>query len=286
MKTKKTKNNEYMLKSGIWVRNFTDGCKAPLAASHMYDNKDYGIIIQNEQMNRSRSKISEESIKFKKIVIVSNGYNFHQRHLILEKFPKDVCVLAINGALKDWKLKGKRAINAYVVNNPYNECINFMPRSNGYYPICVSSVRTNYKFLQEYKNNVYAYCPTPEEIFGLEYPEKYFIDDYRSPVCAAIGLAYQFGVEKLMLMCCDESFIKQRDFTVQLPNGLWTYPHHIKAREIIDANLHWLTHQKDKEVVAVDYSDGGDYFNAPYINSEKDALNFFNDGEDSNGKTE
>jgi hypothetical protein len=131
-----------------------------------------------------------------------------------------------------------------------------------------------------------VYCPTPESIFGIEHHEKYYIDDYRSPVCAAIGLAYQFGVEKLMLMCCDESFDKERDFAVKLENGLWTYPHHMKSKDIIDGNLYWLTHQKDKEVVAVDFSDGGDYFNAPYINSEKDALHFFNDGEEPNGKTE
>ena len=285
MKIKKSKNNEYIHKGGVWVRNFANGCKAPLAASHLYEHKDYGAIIKNERTNSSKPKISNETAIFKNVIIVSNGYNFANRHLLLEKIPREVCILAINGALKDWKLTGKRAINAYVVNNPYSECMTYMPKSNGYYPVCISSARTNHNFVSSYKNDVYIYNTTPEEIFGMEYNDKYFIDDYRNPVCAAIGLAYQFGVEKLMLMCCDESFNKERDYAVKLNNGLWTYPQHIKSKEIIDANLHWLTHQKDKEVKVVDFSDGGDYFNASYITNEKDAISFFV-GEEPNGKTE
>jgi len=85
------------------------------------------------------------------------------------------------------------------------------------------------------------------------------------------------------LMCCDESFSKERDYAVKLKNGLWTYPQHIRSKEIIDANLYWLTHQENKEVKVVDFSDAGDYFNATYINEEKDALNFFATGEEPNG---
>ena len=285
MNIKKSQNDEYINKSGIWVRNFANQSKSPLNVSHMYERKDYGLIMINEQLNSHKSNIAEEKAMFKNIIIVSDGYNFHKRHLLIEKMPKNVCVLAVNGALKDWKLVGKKSINAYVVNNPYDECMRFMPKPKGYYPWCISSIRTNHKFVNKYKNDVYVYCPTPEEIFGIEHNEKYYIDDYRNPICAAIGLAHQFGVEKLMLMCCDESFEKERDFAVKLDNGLWTYPHHIKSRDIIDGNLYWLTHQKDKEVVVADFSDGGDYFNAPYINSEMDALHFFNDGEEPNGKT-
>jgi hypothetical protein len=282
MNIKKLKNNQYIQGGGVWVRNFTGDNKNPLAVSHLYSREDYEIVTQNEHVNSVRPKISDEILSFQKVVIVSDGYNFQERHQLIEKMPKDVCVLAINGALKDWKLTGKRSINAYVVNNPYKECMRFMPKPKGYYPVCVSSIRTNYNFTKQYKNDIYVYCPTPELTFGTEYAEKYFIDDYRNPVCAAIGLAYQFGVEKLMLMCCDESFKQQRDFAVQLKNGLWTYPQHIRSREIIDANLYWLTHQENKEVSVVDFSDGGDYFNATYINEEKDALSFFTNGEEPN----
>ena len=282
MKIKKFLTNEYIHAGGVWVRNFSNDSKTPLTESHLYDHDDYGMIIKNEQVNSVRPKVADEQIAFNKIVIVSDGYNFHKRHELIARMPEDVCVLAVNGALKDWKLVGKKSINAYVVNNPYPECINFMPKPNGYYPICVSSVRTNSDFTKSYKNDVYVYCPTPDVTFGMEYTEKYFIDDYRNPVCAAIGLAYQFGVEKLMLMCCDESFENKRDYSVQIENGLWTYPQHIRSKHIIDANLYWLTNQKNKEVKVVDYSDAGDYVNASYINNERDALNFFVSGEEPN----
>lgn len=263
------------------MRNFAFDSNTPFCESRLYDQEDYSMIIKNEQVNSERPKIADELLMFEKVLIVSDGYNFSHRHQLIEKIPKDVCVLAVNGALKDWKLTGKRSINAYVVNNPYQECMRFMPKPKGYYPVCVSSVRTNSAFTKAYKNDVYVYCPTPEKSFGLEYSEKYFIDDYRNPVCAAIGLAYQFGVEKLMLMCCDESFKDKRDYAVQLKNGLWTYPQHIRSSEIIDANLYWLTHQKEKEVTVVDFSDGGDYFNASYISEEKDAISFFANGEEA-----
>jgi hypothetical protein len=283
MKIKKSLSNEYIQGGGVWVRNFAKHSNTPLTASNLHDHKDYGMIAHNEQVNAVRPRIAEEAISFKKVVIISDGYNFKERHEIIAQMPKDICVLAINGALKDWKLKGKRSINAYVVNNPYSECTGFLPKSTGYYPICISSVRTNFNFTQAYKNDVYVYCPTPDGKFGGEYNEKYYIDDYRNPVCAAIGIAYQFGVESLMLMCCDESFSKERDYAVKLKNGLWTYPQHIRSKEIIDANLYWLTHQENKEVKVVDFSDAGDYFNATYINEEKDALNFFATGEEPNG---
>ncbi len=206
MNIKKTPNNQYIQGGGIWVRDFTTQSNTPLAECHLYEKNDYGTIIKNEQVNSVRPKIADEKLTFTKIVIVSDGHNFQKHHEIIEKFPPDVCVLAVNGALKDWKLTGKRSINAYVVNNPYLECMSYMPKSNGYYPVCISSVRTNHNFTKAYKNDVYVYCPTPETNFGVTYTAKYYLDDYRNTVCAAIGLAYQFGVEKLMLMCCDDSF--------------------------------------------------------------------------------
>ena len=277
MKPRKYLENEYIKADDVWVRNFCKDCK-PVGLTNLYRPDDYGFIASNEQSNSYLANIAEEKIKFKKVIIISDGYNFNKRHLLLEKFPNDICILAVNRALALWGLVGKKSINAYVVNNPYTECLNFVPK-NKYYPICIASYRTNRAFIKSYKNNVYAYCPTADHRFGLEHHEKYSIDDYRSPICAAIGLSYQFGVEKLMLMCCDDSFKDKRDFAVQLENNLWTYPQNLKLKNIIDANLYWLGHQTDKEVSIADWSDAGYYANATYINGEKEALDFFIDEE-------
>lgn len=284
MKIKKTAtNNEYIQGGGVWVRNFAKKSNRPLSVHHLHDRSDYPLIMSNEQVNSAKPRIADENIQFSKVLIVSDGYDFEKRQHIISQMPPDVCVLAINGALKNWKLIGKRAINAYVINNPYGEATTFLPKHK-YYPVCISSMRTNAKFTKSYLGDVYVYCPTPERVFGSEYNEKYFVDDYRNPVCAALGLAYQFGAEKVMLMCCDDSFEEKRDFAVQLKNGLWTYPQHVRSEGIIDANLYWLTNQENREVQVVNYSSGGDYIHATYINDEKDAISFFTTGEEPNGQ--
>lgn len=110
------------------------------------------------------------------------------------------------------------------------------------------------------------YEPSGEEGFGHKRHEKFCIDDYRSPVCAAIGLSYRFGIEKLAMVCCDDSFDYGKEGAVKLHNGLWTYPNHVENFEIIDTNLYWLTRQENKNVAVADWSGGIKYKNATYIN--------------------
>ncbi|MEN6293391.1 MAG: hypothetical protein ABFD07_15430, partial [Methanobacterium sp.] len=208
-----------------------------------------------------------------------------EKQKILAKLPKDVCILAVNRALNKWGLfnsktpvEFRRTINAFVVNNPYKDAITYLPPNDSkYFPTCVASTRTNYDFLKRYSGDVYCYQPTLEEKFGLKSSEKYCIDDYRNPICAAIGLAYQMGVQKLMLFCCDDSFKENRHNSVQLPNGLYSYKPLLRSYEIIDANLYWLTHQEDVKVEVANYSSGLEYANAAYIKNEKDVISFFAD---------
>lgn len=285
---KHTSGNEYIRADNVWVRNFTKECLSSLGLAHLFDKEDYSLILRNQELNKNYPKISNEKIIFKKMIIVSDGYDFDNRHLFLSKLPKDVAILAVNKALAKWKLmtpktpvESRRTLNAFVANNPYKECFSCMPKKDAkYYPVCLASTRTNCEFLKKYAGDVYTYSPTPEETFGFDDKERYYVDDYRNPICAAINLAYRFKVEKLMLLCCDDSFKDKREFSVELPNGLHTYPQHMKSHEIIDANLYWLTHQEEKQVKVADYSSGAKYVNAVYISSEEDALSFFRDQEE------
>lgn len=280
---KHASGNEYIHAGNVWVRNFTKKNVAAVQLGHLFEPDDYGIVLKNEQLNSMKPRISDESIRFKNVVIVSDGYGFKDRHKLISKMPKDVCVIAVNKALNKWELLSsttppaeRRTINAYVINNPYKSSLGYLPAKNSkYFPTCVASIRTSHEFVSKYVGDVYTYMPTFENTFGFDTPERYHIDDYRNPVCAAIGLAYQFGVEKLMLMCCDDSFEDQREDAVQLHNGLWTYKPLMRSHEIIDANLYWLTHQEENEVKVVDYSSGPEYVNAAYIESGEDAYSFF-----------
>ena len=275
--------NEYIRAGDVWVRNFAKRKVPPLSLDQMFDKKDYQIVMQNENKNTKHSKISDEDISFRKIVIVSDGFDFSNKQHIIQKFPQDVAVLAVNGALRHWQLmsskyEDRRSINAYIINNPYSECTRYLPSKDmRYYPTCLASTRTNYEFLERYGGDVYTFETAHNISFGKDNSEKYKIDDYRNPICAAVGLAYQFGVRKLMLLCCDDSFEKERDYAVQLDNDLWTYPQQLRSQDIIDANLYWLTHQEDVQVEVVDCSSGREYVNAIYIKDEEGAIQFFED---------
>jgi len=289
MKIRKHSNgNEYIFSGGVWVRNFTKTKIKSIQLSHMFEKEDFDTIIKNEQLNKTFPLICDEILHFKKIVIVSDGFDFEKKQKILSYIPKDVCILAINRSLHKWKLlspsipvEDRRPINAYVVNNPYEKANSYLPdKFSQYYPTCVASIRSNNDFLKKYKGNVYVYRPSFELNFGKESSDRYTIDDYRNPICACIGLAYQFGVEKLLLFCCDDSFEEKREDSVLLSNGLYTYKPLLKSYDIVDANLYWLKNFSKEKIHVVNHSSGADYKNASYIN-EKEISSFFAD--DSEG---
>lgn len=277
--------NEYIFAGDVWVRNFTKKTVSGLQLSSLFSEEDMSLVLKNEQMNFNYPRVSDEKLVFNKVCIVSDGFLFEERQKILAQLPKDVCILAVNRALAKWGLFGpntpaqyRRTINAFVVNNPYKDAVSYLPYKNSkYYPTCVASTRTNYDFLKRYKGDVYCYRPTSEEKFGLDTPENYHIDDYRNPICAAIGLAYQMNVKKLMLFCCDDSFAEERDNAVLLPNGLYSYKPLLRSHDIIDANLYWLKKIEEYEVEIANYSSGLDYSNAAYIKEEREVISFFTD---------
>lgn len=285
MRIKKHKNNnEYILSSGgHWVRNFTKPDVMPVDINHLTGLSDFGLLLGNQSTNTIRqiARIDLESIHHPHMVIVSDGHGFMEKQELLGKLPSDVAIVAVNGALSKWRLIGKnpvlRAINYFVVNNPYNECMAMLPRKHRYFPKCLASIRTNPDFMKLYQGVTYHYTPTPEEDYSGGRTEAiYKIDDYRNPVCAAIGLAYRFGVEKLLLFCCDDAYSDERPGAERMPNGMWVYPAQQACHGLVDANLYWLGKQQGFETSVGVHSDGPVYKHAAYI-SEEDVVGFFAD---------
>ncbi len=266
--------NEYIKTGDIWVRNFTNGTRQPIDLNQLFTVSDLSQIMINEIANRNfnRTKITDENLYFPNIVIISDGYDFEKKQNILSRLPSNVVIFAVNNTLNKWKQD--KPINLYVTNNPYKDCMNDLPKRR-YYPSCVASTRSYPAFLDHYKGKIYLYEPTPSLNFGIDQKDIWYIDDYRNPICAAIGLAYKFGVQKLALFCCDESFVDERPGAIKLNNELWNYPQHKLSHDIIDANLYWLINQENYEVKVVDYSSGLEYINATYISTEEMLLDFF-----------
>lgn len=274
MRIKKTKdNNQYLLtKQKMWVRDFTKNDVPFVDLNKTYKEEDYFVFLENETQNclGKYSWIDTESFIHEKIVILSDGYNFSKKQEILKSLPKDVTIIGVNNSLNKWKIP-ERTINYYLVNNPYEECMKYFPRRNKNLPKCISSNRTNYKFLRNYKGVIYKYCPTNESTYTNNSTKEisYKIDDYRNTICAAIQIAYRFYVEKLLLFCCDDSFAEERPGAEKLYNNLWQYPQQNLAHQLIDSSLYWLKNSAYNEIKIANHSSGALYENAAYINEEE-----------------
>lgn len=279
MRIKKTTNgNQYLLTpQNKWVRNFTNTKMPFVDINNTIESKDHFVFLQNEVKNGfgRMQWIDSEIISHQDILIVSDGYDFHEKHKILANLPKSVIIIAVNGALAKWNVSN-RAINYYVVNNPYAECMRYLPRRAKVLPKCIASTRTYNEFVESYRGMKYRYYPVNESSYNTlgQKEVNWQIDDYRNSVCAAIGLAFRFGVERLLMLCCDDSFKDERAGALQLQNGLWMYPQHEIAHGLIDGNLYWLKNQPYQDVLIGDCSSGPKYKNATYIEQDN-ILSFF-----------
>ena len=281
--------NRYCLTTqNFWVRDITTEGVPFVDINKTISSEDYFTFLQNEVQNgmERNAWIDTESFDMRKVVIVSDGYDFENKIRLLEKLPKDVTIIGVNGALTKWSLSN-RNLNWYVVNNPYDECMRFLPRRNRTLPRCIFSPRTNSKFISAYKSVKYKYYPVNEKAYCTlgKNEVAWQVDDYRNPICAAITLAYRFGVEKIMLLCCDDSFKTERPGSQLLENGLYQYPQQSIAHGIIDNMFYWIKNHPIYDYDIADHSSGQKFENATYID-EEGFLPFFNKVGEKNEKME
>lgn len=271
IRIKKHKNkNDYILASNIWVRDFTKNKIKPIDINSLSSKKDFEIYLNNEIKNiKSKNLfIDSEPSGFSKAVIISDGLNFNTKQLILSKLNyKDVAVIGVNGSLASWQMinEPKRMMNFYFINNPYKEASYFLPKKHRYYPKCIASIRTDHEFISNYNGSIYYYSPVMDQNYSSNlFESSYKIDDYRNPICGAISFSYKLGVNKLLLLCCDDSFEKEKPGSVFV-NDAWCYPQQISSNEIIDGCLFWL---KNKNINIAYHSSGVKLQNAEYIKYE------------------
>lgn len=240
---KHANRNQYLhVGDNLWVRN-PGVAGVPFAdINHLTSTADYPTILRNELVNERMKYpwIDTENVRCEKAVIVSDGFDFEAHHDKLAELPRDVEIFAVNGALAKWKSK-KRNPGFYVLNNPYEEAMYYLPKSG--LVKCIASSRANYEFLQKYPGTKYRYSPVVDSNYcGIDSRGwLYRIDDYRNPVCAAINLLHRFGVKKLALAFCDEVFEEQRPGSVVGESGRSHYPQHLTANKLIEGNLYWLS---------------------------------------------
>lgn len=237
MRIKKTRDrNEYLLtQDKLWVRNFTKYGPPPVTLNPTPDQQLY---LANELANGQARLpwIGAGDAAFDEFIVVSDGPGFADALKLLKDIPQGTVVVAVNGALKKWS---GRAPHYYVVNNPYKECLNFLPA--GQSPRCIASSRTNPQFLRQYRGAKYLYAPVcGHDYTGPAPPGVARLDDLRNPVCAAIALGHLWGVRKLHLMCCQEWYAEKRPGMIE-SEGRWQYPAQKTANDLIAAQLYWMS---------------------------------------------
>ena len=278
---KATDGNKYLLTDeGMWVRDFTAEQVPFTDMNNTIANSDYFVFLENETKNgfEKYSWIDSENISMQDVVIVSDGYDFANKQKLLSNLPKETTIIGVNGTLSKWNIPD-RSMNWYLINNPYNECMKYLPRRGRILPKCIASCRTNHRFMNAYKGTKYKYHPTNEKSYsGMSIKEtKWQVDDYRNPICAAINLAFRFGAEKILLFCCDDSFSGARDGAVQLKNGLYEYPQQSIAHGLIDGCLYWIKNYPYYSTKIGDHSSSKEFKFAEYID-EEGILPFFQQG--------
>lgn len=279
MRIKNLNKNKYIItKENIWVRDLCSSSNN-IDINQLYD-KEINLWLDNEFVNSKKNKLEFPigEVKYDNIIICSDGYGWKHKQRTIGRIPNSlVKIIGTNGSLKNWEMVGesadlKRIMSFYVVNNPYKDCMSYLPNSHSYYPNIICSTRTYPKFIEKYRNDPYFYKPSE----GLNYSStfnfiNFTLDDYRNSICAAISFSWILGVKKLLLFCCDEAFEEERAGSVKMENGLYQYPQQIMSQNIIDKQLYWL---KKNDVEIFDHSSGIKYENAEYID-EDDILSFF-----------
>lgn len=270
MRIKKYPSGNSYIKTpnGMWVRNLTALNVPFIDINRTVSDDDHFKFIENEFENNLQRYpwIDEENFYFEKAIIVSDGYGFDKKHEILNELDDEVIIIGVNKVLKKWK--NKRKINLYVANNPYEECLNYLSSGSKINPTCVFSERTYYGFLQNYTGaRMFRYSPTQEESYSgtVSKGRKWYIDDYRNPICASLGLCYRFNIKKIMLFTCSEGFKDFRPGSTNLKEDIWIYPQQKIVNDIIDANMYWM---KDAKIDLASYSEACNYENANDIKEE------------------
>jgi hypothetical protein len=269
MRIKKYKNNQYVLADGVWVRNMCSDAEA--VDVNLLGKSDLDLFLHNEVENIRASSLHMDvasQVSLENLVVFSDGYEWARRQLVLSEMSnKVVKTIGVNGSLSKWSMVGdsdkKRTMTFYLVNNPYRECLGYLPKRHSYYPNLIASTKTNPDFLKAYKSQPYFYMATKDTNYsGIGHNGCMFLDDYRNPICAAISLAWRCGVKKMALLCCDDAFADERPNAVRMENGLYQYPQQIMCQKIIDKQIYWM---RRAGVEIVDCSSGIKYENADYI---------------------
>jgi hypothetical protein len=239
---KRHKNrNEYFKVDNYWVRNFGKEHVEIRDLNNFYEDTEYKQLISNEVNNAKLdfANISSENFTFENIVVVSDGFNFDEHQETIVELPTGTCIITVNQALRLWKSSAYPEY--YLICNTSDSAMSVLP--NKIFPKLFASRRTYGNFVKRYKNIGYFYDPVPDFTYQSPFSKEsaLLIDDYRNPICAALGIAFNLRVSRIFLAYCSHAYKEHRDGTQKIGEGIFQYPQQKLADKIVDANIFWYS---------------------------------------------
>jgi hypothetical protein len=229
--------NEYAKVGKYWVRNFSAPSIKPWDINNFYYDVNLKEIIDNEMKNsRTNSSILENQVfsKYRNFLIVSDGYGF-DNHKNFSNLPPSVCLIVVNQAARLWECS--RLPDFFLINNPSKLCMTSYPTR--IFPQLIANKRTNNEFIKRYPNIVYFYDSVPDSYYQsvVNGDSADHIDDYRNPICAAIGIINRFAKGNIFLAFCSSAYSNKRDGMIEVSPEIYQYEPQRTADQLIDANL-------------------------------------------------
>ena len=231
--------NEYIGVEEYWIRNFGKPSVSPIDINNLYDDKEIYILIDNELKNSkiNMPNLLEENFSFDNVLIINDGFGFDKHADLLSDLTDDWCVICIRNAARYWQ--AVKFPDFLLVQNPFNTCLSQMPDRQ--FPKLIVSRRTNTRFVVGYRNVKYVYDAVCDRKYQSPYAKasKTYIDEYRNPICAAIGCAFNFNAKNIFLAYCSDAYKETRPGSIEISENLFCYPQQVLANKIVNANLFW-----------------------------------------------
>ena len=245
VKIKKKYNNEYTLTpTNIWVRNYEKNI-TPYNLNQLYNENESKAFIENEisLIQNKAIQFNINSLPFgKKILIVSDGYNWVDLKGVLPDIPNDVIIIGVNGSLKSWPMRDDqrpvKKMDYYLISHPFDNAVKYLPK-HLYRPRCLTSVRTNKNFSSKYKGDLLFYHFSPNGQVGRKIKPLFYLDDYLNPICDVLQLALKRRATHIGFLGCDDAFEGKKETAICLEGNIWSYPQHKIVNDIINHLVQW-----------------------------------------------
>ena len=256
------KNRSFLLRDILHPTDY------PLDDRKLVEDEVANLWLRNESKNRRYLKSADRFANYGRgriAIIFSDGLWW--RDCIPWIFPhtRRISVIGCNKVLV-----AAPKLDIYMANSPYTDVLSYLPAS-GILPtqtLGLFATRIYPVFADRFVNKKYFYTPPKNKhhavtIHGSSFPT---FEDFQTILVSAIHFAAWSGFNPIVLCSCDNSFTEERPGSIDIGQGRYIYPHHLRTYALIRGCVFWLQKHNIKVYNA---SAGLDIDDCPYQRIDK-----------------